>query len=56
MNEHPEPGQWWKRKNGTLFKIERVAQWYWLNAGSKPQYRSIRLENLKAPEYTRVKV
>jgi hypothetical protein len=45
-----EVGQVWERKNGTRFTIERVDPGYadyWLASGSKPQYRSIALENFK---------
>ena len=42
-------GQTWERADGSRFKIEHVNAFYatyWLAAGSRPQYRSIRLERL----------
>jgi hypothetical protein len=43
-------GQVWQRFDGTRFTIERIERGqavYWLSKGSKPQYRSISLENLQ---------
>lgn len=45
----PARGQMWERPNGTRFKIDHVDlkyAYYWLAAGSKPQYRSVRLDTL----------
>lgn len=45
-----EVGQVWERRNGSRITIERVDRGYadyWLATGSKPQFRSIALENFK---------
>lgn len=50
-------GQIFERKDGTQFIIERTDErfaWYWLQAGSRPQFRSIALERLKSPAYRRI--
>ncbi len=42
-------GQIWARANGTTFTIDKIDEkyaYYWLAAGSRPQYRSIRLDLL----------
>lgn len=52
-----ERGQIWERPNGTLFTIDHVDlkyAYYWLDAGSRPQYRGIALENLPK-RYRRIK-
>jgi hypothetical protein len=42
-------GQFWKRPNGTVLKLEYVRNGYatyWLDKGSRPQHRDIRVEML----------
>lgn len=42
-------GQTWVRPNKSTFKIESIKGnyvWYWLSAGSKPQFRAIRKDLL----------
>ncbi len=50
-------GQVWTRRNGSQFIIERSDErfaYYWLEAGSRPQFRSIALDRLKPPVYRRL--
>jgi hypothetical protein len=45
----PKVGQVWERRNGTRFKIDHFTPGYahyWLELGSRPQFRSIRLNLL----------
>ena len=47
----PAVGQIWQRRDGTIFEIEKIRAGYvvyWLATGSRPQFRQIALENLKA--------
>ena len=42
-------GQIWERYDGSTFKIEKIkdgSAFYWLNAGSRPQFRSVRIDRL----------
>lgn len=50
-------GQVFERRDGSRFIIERSDEkyaYYWLDAGSRPQFRAVALENLKPPRYRRV--
>jgi hypothetical protein len=49
MQSKVAAGQEWQRPNGSRFVIDHLDEknvYYWLSAGSSPQYRSIRIELL----------
>lgn len=50
------PGQVWKRRDGSTVEIESrdsTHAWYWLQEGSHPQFRAIRIDRLMK-FYTRI--
>lgn len=50
--------QVWQRRDGSRFTIDHCTlgyAHYWLDRGSKPQFRSINIDRLKPPNYRLVR-